>query len=66
MKKLTLIALCLGFAFVVNTNAAGAKAKPTAEELAKYDTNKDGKLDKAEKAAMAKDKAKDAPATPAK
>ena len=67
MKKLALIAICLSFVFVANTQAA-AKAKPTAEELAKYDTNKDGKLDKTERAAMDADKkkAKEAPATPAK
>jgi len=36
--------------------------KPTAEEIKKYDKNGDGKLDKEEKAAMAADKKKDAPA----
>ncbi len=32
--------------------------KPSAKDLEKYDTNKDGKLDDAEKAAMKADKAK--------
>ena len=34
-------------------------AKPTAEEIKKYDKNGDGKLDKDERAAMKADKAKE-------
>ena len=76
MKKLALLALCLGFAFVLNISAADPKPKTklTAEEkaarLKKYDKNGDGKLDADEKKAMKedqqkeKDKAKAAPVTP--
>jgi len=62
MKKLlvALVALCCATAIVVQAqDAAPKKKKLTAEQqtvmtemLAKYDTNKDGKLDKTEKAAM--------------
>jgi len=63
MKKLILaaIALCFATAIVVQAQDAAPKKqhKLTAEQkqvqadmLAKYDTNKDGKLDKTEKAAM--------------
>lgn len=37
---------------------AAKEHKPSAKELEKYDTNKDGKLDEAELAAMKADKAK--------
>ena len=68
MKKLlaAAIALCCATAIVVQAqDAAPKKHKLTPEQkqvqtdmLAKYDTNKDGKLDKTEKAAMtAEDKA---------
>lgn len=69
MKKIIVAALALVFAagLMVNaqdTNAPAPKAKKelTAEQqalqkemLAKYDTNKDGKLDKTERAAMSKE-----------
>ena len=69
MKKLilALVALLCATAITVQAQDAGAKKhKLTPEQqqlmtdmLAKYDTNKDGKLDKTEKAAMsAEDKAK--------
>ena len=43
-------------------DAKPKREKPTAEEIKKYDKNGDGKLDKDERAAMAADKKKDAPA----
>ncbi len=69
MKKLLVAALALVCASVIMVQAQDAaprKHKLTAEQqtvmtdmLAKYDTNKDGKLDKTERAAMtAEDKAK--------
>ena len=79
MKKLIIatVALFCATAIVVQAqDAAPKKAKKelTAEQqtlqkdmLAKYDTNKDGKLDKTERAAMsAEDKAAYAKAFPAK
>ena len=67
MKKITLLAVAIATITTLSLPAADdAKpkraAKPTAEELKKYDKNGDGKLDKEEKAAMAADKKKDAPA----
>ena len=68
MKKLILIAVALLCATALTVQAADKKTKKelTPEQkqvqtdmLAKYDTNKDGKLDATEKAAMtADDKAK--------
>ncbi|MEI8290381.1 MAG: hypothetical protein WCH99_13005 [Verrucomicrobiota bacterium] len=64
MKKLLLIAAALLCATVLTVQAADKKAKKelTPEQkqvqtdmLAKYDTNKDGKLDATEKAAMTPD-----------
>ena len=65
MKKLlvALVALCCATAIVVQAqDAAPKKKKLTAEQqtvmtemLAKYDTNKDGKLDKTERAAMSQE-----------
>ena len=62
MKKLlvAIVALCCATAIVAQAqDAAPKKKKLTAEQqtvmtdmLAKYDTNKDGKLDKTERAAM--------------
>jgi len=72
MKK-SLIALCITCSLVLVARAdddtkaeAGKKHEPTAEQkafhkqmLEKYDTNKDGKLDKEERAKMSEaDKAK--------
>lgn len=70
MKKL-LVALCFTCAFALavqadDTKSGKKKTEPTAEQKAltkeikaKYDTNKDGKLDKDEKAKIsAEDKAK--------
>jgi hypothetical protein len=78
MKKLiaAVVALCCATAIVVqaqDTAPKKHKKELTAEQkqvqtdmLAKYDTNKDGKLDKTEKAAMsAEDKAAWAKAFPA-
>ncbi|HEY0549797.1 MAG TPA: hypothetical protein VGF13_09355 [Verrucomicrobiae bacterium] len=67
MKKITLLAVAIATITTLSLPAADdAKPKrankPTAEELKKYDKNGDGKLDKEEKAAMAADKKKDAPA----
>lgn len=67
MKKLILaaVALCFATALVVQAQdaapkKAGHKLTPEqkqlqADMLAKYDTNKDGKLDKAERAAMSQE-----------
>ncbi len=65
MKKLILAGLtmlCASAVMVQAQNAKPAKAKLTAEQkalqkemVAKYDTNKDGKLDKPERAAMSKE-----------
>ncbi len=63
MKKLTLLSLVSGLFIVVglNVNAADKAAKAArggkikAEVLDKFDTNKDGKLDETERAAMEKD-----------
>ena len=71
MKKL-LIALCFVCALAVTANAQDKEAKKEAkgvrkELLEKYDTNKDGKLDKEEKAKMTEeDKAKWAKMYPGK
>ncbi|HEY5345550.1 MAG TPA: hypothetical protein VIK62_04325 [Verrucomicrobiae bacterium] len=77
MKKLILAAVALCCAATITVQAqdtAPKKHKLTAEQqtvmtemLAKYDTNKDGKLDKTEKSAMtADDKAAWAKAFPMK
>jgi len=60
MKKLTLLSLVSGLFIVVglNVNAAAKAArggKIKAEVLDKFDTNKDGKLDETERAAIEKD-----------
>lgn len=64
MKKFLLLALGLFCAATVAVHAEDAKKKPTLtaeqkslrkEMLAKYDTNKDGKLDKEEKAKMSQE-----------
>lgn len=81
MKKL-LVALCVTSALAIAASAQeGAEKKPEAkrpaptpeqkalrkEMIEKYDTNKDGKLDKEERAKMSEeDKAKMKAATPAK
>ena len=56
----SLLALVSAFAVpVVQADEAGAKEKKvSAKDLAKYDANKDGKLDETEMAAMKADKAK--------
>jgi len=67
MKKLLVALLGLACAFTLTVNAAEGKKKEMTEEqktlhkemLAKYDANKDGKLDKEERAKMsAEDKEK--------
>jgi hypothetical protein len=81
MKKL-LFALCVTSALALAANAQegtekkaeGKRPEPTPEQkalrkemIAKYDTNKDGKLDKEERAKMTEeDKAKMKAAAPAK
>jgi len=67
MKKFTLLTLAItmlaGLSLSAADGAAPAKpkrAKPTAEEIKKYDKNGDGKLDKEERAAWAADKKKEA------
>jgi hypothetical protein len=61
--KILIAIIAIACAFTVTANAAGGqkKHKPSEEQktvlkelLDKYDTNKDGKLEKAEKAKMAK------------
>ncbi len=68
MKKLLVALVGCACALAITVNAADANKKPKLtdeqkalqkEMLAKYDTNKDGKLDKEERAKMsAEDKAK--------
>ena len=66
MKKVTLLAVAIATITTLSLTAAdpaapkAKAAKPTAEEIKKYDKNGDGKLDKEEKAALAADKKKDA------
>ena len=65
MKKITLLTIAFATIATLTLSAAddakpAKKAKPTAEEIKKYDKNGDGKLDKEEKAAMNADKKKDA------
>ena len=64
MKKLIIlaVALCCASALVVQAQEAPKKHKLTPEQkqlmadmLAKYDTNKDGKLDKTERSAMSQE-----------
>jgi len=73
MKKITLLTLAItmfaGLPLSAADDAPAAKpkrAKPTAEEIKKYDKNGDGKLDKEEKAAMNAEKKKQKDAAPAK
>ena len=71
MKKITLLTIAIATIATLTLPAADdakpKRAKPTAEEIKKYDKNGDGKLDKEERAAWAADKKKDAaPAAPAK
>ena len=70
MKKLTLLMAIVTIATLSLSAADDAKpakrAKPTAEEIKKYDKNGDGKLDKEERAAWAADKAKEKKDAPAK
>jgi hypothetical protein len=55
----SLLALMVAFAAPAVRAEDGAKEKKVSKKnLEKYDTNKDGKLDDAEKAAMEADKAK--------
>ena len=65
---LWLVLSIAGLSLSAADDAAPAKpkrAKPTAEEMKKYDKNGDGKLDKEEKAAMNADKKKAKEAAPA-
>jgi hypothetical protein len=64
MKKLTFltvaIAMIAGMSLRAADDAKPKRAKPSAEDLKKYDKNGDGKLDKEERKAMQEDKKKDA------
>lgn len=65
MKKVMLLTAVVAIATLSLSAADEAKpkrAKPTAEEIKKYDKDGDGKLSKEERAEMNKDKKKDAPA----
>ena len=66
MKKITMLAVAIATITTLSLPAADdakpKREKPTAEEIKKYDKNGDGKLDKEERAAMAADKKKAAPA----
>lgn len=62
MKKLTVALLALACSAALTLQAAEGKAKLTPEQksfrkemIEKYDTNKDGKLDKEERAKMSKE-----------
>jgi hypothetical protein len=58
-SKLYLLVSILVMSFTISAQAADAnKQAQHKADLAKYDTNKDGKLDAAEKAAMKADKEK--------
>lgn len=63
MKKITLLTLAVamiaGLSLSAADDAAPRRAKPTAEEIKKYDKNGDGKLDKEERAALNADKKKE-------
>ena len=65
MKKITLLTIAFATIATLTLSAADEvkphkKAKPTAEEIKKYDKNGDGKLDKEERAAWSADKKKEA------
>ena len=69
MKKITMLMVAIAAIATLSLPAAGNKpAKPTPEEIKKYDKDGDGKLNKEEKAAWAADKKKEAAdkAAPAK
>jgi hypothetical protein len=62
MKRLGLVFIGLLCATALTVNAAPEKEKPSAEQkalrkemISKYDTNKDGKLDKEERAKISKE-----------
>jgi hypothetical protein len=64
MKTLVFLTIAIAMFVSVPLRAADdakptKRAKPTAEEIKKYDKNGDGKLDKDERAALAADKAKE-------
>jgi hypothetical protein len=64
MKKVTFltvaIAMLAAFSVRAADDAKPKRAKPTADEIKKYDKNGDGKLDKEERKALNEDKKKDA------
>jgi Ca2+-binding EF-hand superfamily protein len=63
MKKVMLLTAVVAIATLSLSAADEAKpkrAKPTAEEIKKYDKDGDGKLSKEERAEMNKDKKKEA------
>ncbi len=69
MKKFTFLMVAIATITTLSLSAADdaapakpKRAKPTAEEIKKYDKNGDGKLDKDERAALTADKKKNAPA----
>lgn len=64
MKKVTFltvaIAMIAGYSLRAADDAKPKRAKPTAEDIKKYDKNGDGKLDKEERKALQEDKKKEA------
>lgn len=66
MKKFTFLMVAIATITTLSLSAAddaapakAKRAKPTADEIKKYDKNSDGKLDKEERAALNADKKKD-------
>lgn len=63
MKKVMFLTVAIAMLTAMSLSAADdakpKRAKPTPEEIKKYDKNGDGKLDKDERAAWAADKAKE-------
>jgi hypothetical protein len=63
MKKVMFLTVAIAMLASMSLQAADdakpKRARPTAEEIKKYDKNGDGKLDKDERAAWAADKAKE-------
>ena len=64
MKKVTFLTLAIAMIAAFSVRAADEakpkRAKPSAEEIKKYDKNGDGKLDKEERKALNEDKKKEA------
>lgn len=64
MKKVTFLTVAIAMIAAFSVHAADEakpkRAKPSAEEIKKYDKNGDGKLDKEERKALNEDKKKEA------